>query len=333
MYNKCKICGQKIEAKSARGLAYHLNHYHSKVDHKDYYIKYIDSRTRCVDCGCEMKFHGLTYGFYERCKPCSIKSSWVDDISRKEKLRERFKENNPSVGRPKGSKNKNPYPESARQLLSEQNRGRKAVWNLEPNKIDSQKKTWESKSTEEITEIYQKQLKTKEENGTVGQFYQGRFKPKNPSKYRGDAKNIIYRSSWELAALKWADSNDNIKSYSSEEIVIPYYYEVDKRTHRYFVDMFLEYVDGRKILVEIKPKKETSIPKKQGKSKNRYMTESLTYIKNQNKWAAAHEYCKDRGWTFEIWTEDTLKGMNILKSLKSPKKLKPLKPYRKKIVK
>ena len=43
-----------------------------------------------------------------------------------------------------------------------------------------------------------------------------------------------------------------------------------------------------------------------------------------NKWDAAREYAKDRNWGFEIWTEDTLTQMGILK-----KALKPLKPLRK----
>ena len=56
----------------------------------------------------------------------------------------------------------------------------------------------------------------------------------------------------------------------------------------------------------------------------------MTYVKNMNKWEAANEYAKDRGWEFQIWTEKTLKSMGILKEFKKTKKLKPLKPFRKK---
>ena len=49
-----------------------------------------------------------------------------------------------------------------------------------------------------------------------------------------------------------------------------------------------------------------------------------------NKWEAANDYAKDRGWEFQIWTEKTLKSMGILKEFKKTKKLKPLKPFRKK---
>ena len=36
---------------------------------------------------------------------------------------------------------------------------------------------------------------------------QGKFRPKNPSKYKGDPTNIIYRSSWELTVFKYLDNN------------------------------------------------------------------------------------------------------------------------------
>ena len=67
--------------------------------------------------------------------------------------------------------------------------------------------------------------------------YSGRYSIKNSSKYRGDINNIIYRSLWEKVVFQWCDKNPKVKQWSSEEIVIPYYYEVDKKYHRYFVDM------------------------------------------------------------------------------------------------
>ena len=89
--------------------------------------------------------------------------------------------------------------------------------------------------------------------------YSGRYTIKNAYKYRGDATNIIYRSLWEKAAFQWCDKNPKVKQWSSEEIVVPYYYEVDKRYHRYFVDMKIVFED-KTLLVEIKPEKETLPP-------------------------------------------------------------------------
>ena len=46
-----------------------------------------------------------------------------------------------------------------------------------------------------------------------GKYHQGRFNPRNPEKYKGDVRNIIYRSSWELKFLQWCDRNDKILEY------------------------------------------------------------------------------------------------------------------------
>jgi len=157
--------------------------------------------------------------------------------------------------------------------------------------------------------------------------YSGKYKVKHRSKYKGDVDNVVYRSMWERNAFKWCDNNSNIKYWSSEEVVIPYLWEIDKKYHRYFMDLKITYKDGRTILVEIKPDKETKPPKKPDKSK-RYISEAMTYVKNQNKWKAAQSYAKDRGWDFQIWTEHTLEKMGI--NPKQIKPLKPLKPYKKK---
>ncbi len=157
--------------------------------------------------------------------------------------------------------------------------------------------------------------------------YSGRYKVKNRKKYKGDADNVVFRSMWERHCFKWCDENPNIKSWSSEEVVIPYFYDVDKKYHRYFMDLKITFKDGKTILVEIKPEKETVPPKRPDKSK-RYINEAMTYVKNMNKWEAASKFAKDNNWGFQIWTEKTLTKMGIMP--KQIKPLKPLKPIRKK---
>lgn len=157
--------------------------------------------------------------------------------------------------------------------------------------------------------------------------YSGRYKVKNRKKYKGDADNVVFRSMWERHCFKWCDENPNIKSWSSEEVVIPYFYDVDKKYHRYFMDLKITFKDGKTILVEIKPEKETLPPKRPDKSK-RYINEAMTYVKNMNKWEAASKFAKDNNWGFQIWTEKTLTKMGIMP--KQIKPLKPLKPIRKK---
>ena len=140
--------------------------------------------------------------------------------------------------------------------------------------------------------------------------YKGKFRPSKPKKYKGDPTNIVYRSLWELKFMRYCDSNTNIVKWSSEEIVIPYRSPIDNRFHRYFPDFYLKYKDntGKMIekVVEIKPAKQVQEPKIQKRKTKKYVTEVVNYAKNQAKWMAAEEFCKDRKWTFQILTEKEL---------------------------
>ena len=139
----------------------------------------------------------------------------------------------------------------------------------------------------------------------------GRYIPRNIRKYRGDYKNIIYRSSWELKFMKYCDLNDSILEWGSEEIVIPYRSPLDNRIHRYFVDFYIKVEDMngqiKKYLIEVKPKRQTAPPPKPKRQTKRYISEVTEYAKNQAKWKAATEFCEDRQWSFMIITEDELK--------------------------
>ena len=57
---------------------------------------------------------------------------------------------------------------------------------------------------------------------------------------------------------------------------------------------------------EVKPKKETREPQKRKRITKQYITEVMTWGKNTAKWSAASEYCLDRGWIFQLITEDEL---------------------------
>lgn len=141
--------------------------------------------------------------------------------------------------------------------------------------------------------------------------YRGKFSPKNPDKYRGDVMNIVYRSLWERQFFRWLDEQSFVKSWSSEEVVVPYRCKTDGQIHRYFVDVKFEFQDGRIMLIEIKPKKETVPPRNPGRKTRRFITEVMTYAKNISKWEAAKAYAKDRGWIFEVWDEDMLRSLGI----------------------
>jgi hypothetical protein len=141
--------------------------------------------------------------------------------------------------------------------------------------------------------------------------YKGKFQPRNPQKYLGDPTNIIYRSRWELKFMGWLDDHPGVLQWGSEELIIPYRSPIDNRIHRYFPDFIIKKKtpDGRvdTVIVEIKPSAQTKPPTVQtGKPNKRYINEVATWGINNSKWIAANNYCKDRGWKFEIITEHEL---------------------------
>lgn len=143
-----------------------------------------------------------------------------------------------------------------------------------------------------------------------GNIMKGKFSPKNPNKYKGDPRNIQYRSSWELKLMNRFDQQPEVVWWQSEELIVPYRSPVDKRIHRYFVDFVFKHKDGSVTMVEVKPLHQTKPPVlAEGKRINKtYKNAVITYAINDAKWRAAKAYCADRGWTFKIITEKELFG-------------------------
>jgi hypothetical protein len=140
--------------------------------------------------------------------------------------------------------------------------------------------------------------------------YQGKYKPKNPEKYKGDPNDIVYRSSWERAFMVKCDNNPNVLSWSSETIIIPYISPKDGLQHRYFVDFAMKVRDSQgninTYLVEIKPFAFTQPPKASKTQNKRFITEMLDYAVNQAKWEAAKKLCDSSGAKFLVLTEREL---------------------------
>tara|TARA_B110001454_G_scaffold180327_1_gene173901 strand:- start:574 stop:993 length:420 start_codon:yes stop_codon:yes gene_type:complete len=136
--------------------------------------------------------------------------------------------------------------------------------------------------------------------------YRGKFRPQNYKKYKGDYTKIIYRSGWELKFMKHLDRQPEILRWSSEEVVIPYKSPLDGKWHRYYPDFWVK-TSKNEILIEIKPKKQTKAPKLNPSHKRRYLKEVRIWGINEAKWKAAEEFCENRGWRWEIMTEDHLK--------------------------
>lgn len=140
--------------------------------------------------------------------------------------------------------------------------------------------------------------------------YKGFFRPKNPSKYKGDPTNIVYRSSWEVKLMSYLDAHPDVVQWASEELVIPYRSPLDNQIHRYFPDFWVKKrsSDGtiETLVIEVKPLKQTKEPTPSTKRTKQYIREVATWAINQAKWTAAKMYCEDRNWKFMTMTERDL---------------------------
>ena len=140
---------------------------------------------------------------------------------------------------------------------------------------------------------------------------QGKFRPRNPQKYKGDCGEIIYRSSWEKKFMDWCDKNDAIICWQSEERRIPYYDPVQKKRRMYYPDFYIKFKrhDGIIVeeIIEVKPGRQVKGPPVNPRRRSKaWLNEVYTYATNSAKWKAAASYCEDRGYNFRLITEKEL---------------------------
>ena len=84
----------------------------------------------------------------------------------------------------------------------------------------------------------------------------------------------------------------------------------DGRHHKYYPDLKIIYTDGKTVIVEIKPKRQTKPPKASPKRKPKtWYRESKEWGRNQAKWESAIKYCQNKDMEFKILTEVDL-GLN-----------------------
>jgi len=109
------------------------------------------------------------------------------------------------------------------------------------------------------------------------------------------AGDCNYRSGWEKSYCEHLDADPTVKTYAYEGIVVAYINNIRSgKLRKYFPDFLVEYTDGRKILVEIKPKKR------------------VDQLQVQKKLRAAEQWCLDHGATLEVVTEVELKLLGLL---------------------
>ena len=137
------------------------------------------------------------------------------------------------------------------------------------------------------------------------------FKPKNPSKYKGNINEIVYRSSWEKKMMIYCDTTKSVVEWGSEELVIPYVSPWDGRYHRYFPDFYIKVRSKngslKKYIIEVKPKHQCTPPERNPKRRTGvWYNKVKTWGINKAKWKSAQEFCLDNNMEFKILTEDHL---------------------------
>lgn len=239
----------------------------------------------------------LLRGYQKHCSSkCSSKTAaekqWSGDKGneRRRTLRDKMIGNHFSVGRPPGSKNKNPYPIT--DAVRNRSRGN-TYWLGKKHSLETLEKMSESR------------VKWIKENGG-NMAYKGKYRPENPQKYKGDPRNIVFRSLWERKMMKFYDLHSSVIEWSSEEVIIIYRDPVRGHNRRYFVDFFckIKQTNGSigQFLVEIKPYAQIKEPTPRKKTQ-KYVKEVSTYITNISKWRAAKLFCEKAGWEFLVLSE------------------------------
>lgn len=141
-------------------------------------------------------------------------------------------------------------------------------------------------------------------------YKQGKFFPTHPEKWKGDIKNIIYRSGLELDVFDYCDRNSYVLEIASEEFFIPYT-SVDGKRHRYFPDLWVK-IKNRKgeikeFIIEIKPFDQCRPPKPQKRITYQYKERIKTYLINKCKWDAAEKFAEKNNAKFIHITEKDVK--------------------------
>lgn len=116
-------------------------------------------------------------------------------------------------------------------------------------------------------------------------FKQGKYESTKTGKTLG------YRSGLEEKLYKILDQHDDVMSFYSEPFHIDYIHK--GQAHKYTPDLIVNFMDGRRQVWEVKPSNQTDLEM------------------NKNKWRAAEEACKVRGWSFEVFTEQRIDKLAV----------------------
>jgi len=104
-----------------------------------------------------------------------------------------------------------------------------------------------------------------------------------------------YRSGWEQKYMQHLDADPDVASWSYEKLVIEYISnKKTKKIRKYYPDFQVEYKDGKKFIIEVKPSR-------------KLLQDSV-----MKKVRAAKEWCTAHDMTYKILTEIELKDIGLI---------------------
>lgn len=181
------------------------------------------------------------------------------------------------------------HSEDSKKKLSESMSGRVYSDEHRLNISEGRKKMLEEKGgfTPEHRERISKATIKQYMNGFSPKMHHITGYHKSPKVPKGE---VFFRSSYEKKAFVILDRDENVKSYQCESFIVEYTKPNDNIKSNYIVDILVEYIDGTKKLIEVKPE---------------------TWLKDETvqcKLEAAKLAAEKAGFGFEIWTEMNLFG-------------------------
>ena len=102
--------------------------------------------------------------------------------------------------------------------------------------------------------------------------YAGAYNLKNPKKYMGVGASPHYKSRNELVVFSRLDNDNNVVRWGYEIFEIPYLNPIDRKIHKYKMDIYCEVKKGTgvlKCLMEIKQSTDLLPPTKPNLMNNR----------------------------------------------------------------
>lgn len=290
---KCSECN--FENESFNSLRVHAAKRHS-ITSEELYVKVVLGGVKPVcKCGCRTytKFHGQSVGHSEYIQGHSarVNNNWgLNEIALQRSLETRRKmwANGEIKSWCAGLTKADPRIASIIEKMNTPERAKKISKSLSGKKKSNEHK---QKISDYMKEFWSKEENRSKQsirraesikNGSItkatrvhGYFLNSKKAP----------KTVYYRSLFELNAILHLEADDNVLLYTYEPYRIEYLHKGLVRN--YVIDLLIEYSNGKKMLVEIKP--------------SCYLENS----KNIDKFDAARKFSLENGMIFEVWTEKT----------------------------